>query len=314
MGKEEAGDGVLESVVLLLKGCLLLCILARLILAVRCWSLLVVPNPPRCDPKCGQPGRFRTTDVDGELLVPHRLKAVSSLVPESDRLLAVLEIGAEADRSHVVSEFAVASDRLPTVLEKDAVFAKPVKLLERREGRPVGRCARVERVQRAEVGSTSRTCRVVTSSFVPSCDSLPTTRVKSPSSQRVNAALHDSSHTHKSRARMHDACHVVNSRNSEGDRSGRGRGGCGSGGTKVLSTSALSQVGCPAEEKIASLQQAPGKLHVETSAGRDESLDLRISQEVEIIPGFAVTVSNFSSLVNAPVLPGPDSTVRNMLG
>ena len=49
--------------------------------------------------------------------------------------------------------------------------------------------------------------------------------------------------------------------------------------------STLRQVRCPAEEKLASLQQAPGKLHVETWAGRDESLGLRISQEVEIIPG-----------------------------
>ena len=97
-------------------------------------------------------------------------------------------------------------------------------MLERREVRPVGRCARVERVQRAEVGSTRRTCRVVTSSFVPSCDSLPATRVESPSShvQRVNAALQDNSHSHNSRARMHDACHVVNSRDSEGDRADEG--------------------------------------------------------------------------------------------
>ena len=83
----------------------------------------------------------------------------------------------------------------------------------------------------------------------------------------------------------------------------------------MLSASTLSQVGCPAGEKLASLQQAPVKLHVETWAGRDGSLDLGISQEVEIIPGCAVTVSsNLSYLFNAPVSPEPGSTVRNMLG
>ena len=75
--------------------------------------------------------------------------------------------GAEAGRSHVVSELAVASDRLLTVLENDAVSAKPVKMLERRDGRAVGRCARVERVQRAEVGSTCRTCRGCDIQFCP---------------------------------------------------------------------------------------------------------------------------------------------------
>ena len=43
-------------------------------------------------------------------------------------------------------------------------------------------------------------------------------------------------------------------------------------------------------------------------------LDLKISQEVEIILGRAVTVSYFSSLFNAAVPPGPGSDVRNMLG
>ena len=39
------------------------------------------------------------------------------------------------------------------------------------------------------------------------------------------------------------------------------------GGTKPKSTSTREQVGCPAVEKLASLQQAPGRLHVETWAG-----------------------------------------------
>ena len=118
------------------------------------------------------------------------------------------------------------------------------------------------------MGSTRRTCRVATSRLVSSCDSLPATHVESPSSrvQRVNAALHDNSHSHNSRARMHGACHVVNSRNSEGDRAGRGD--CGPGGTKVLSTSTRCMVGRPAGRERAPLQQAPEKLHVETWTGR----------------------------------------------
>ena len=43
------------------------------------------------------------------------------------------------------------------------------------------------------------------------------------------------------------------------------------GGTKPRSMSTRDQVGCPAVEKLASLQQAPGRLHVETWAGRNEN-------------------------------------------
>ena len=59
-------------------------------------------------------------------------------------------------------------------------------------------------------------------------------------------------------------------------------------GTKPMSMSTRCQVGCPAVEKLASLQQAPGRLHVETLAGRDENPSLPISQVVvEIMPGCA---------------------------
>ena len=44
-------------------------------------------------------------------------------------------------------------------------------------------------------------------------------------------------------------------------------GGLGRG-TKLMSVSTRCQVGCLAVEKPASLQQAPGRLHVETRAGR----------------------------------------------
>ena len=87
-------------------------------------------KPTRFDPKCGQREGFRTADVDGELPVPHRSNAVSSLVAETDRLRVMLESGTKADRLLSESEVVPESDRLPTVLENDAVCAKPVKLLE----------------------------------------------------------------------------------------------------------------------------------------------------------------------------------------
>ena len=46
-------------------------------------------------------------------------------------------------------------------------------------------------------------------------------------------------------------------------------------------------VGRPAVEKLASPQQAPGRLHEETWAGLLQKQGLRISQEVGIIPGCA---------------------------
>ena len=81
--------------------------------------------------------------------------------------------------------------------------------------------------------------------------------------------------------------------NSPGLHSARGNSGghvnsggcaynsCGGvrGGTKPKSTSTRDQVGCPAVEKLASLQQAPGRLHVETWAGRNGNPSLPISQE-----------------------------------
>ena len=75
-----------------------------------------------------------------------------------------------------------------------------------------------------------------------------------------------------------------------------------------------NQVGCPAEEKLASLQQAPPKLHVETWAGLLQGPDPRISLEVEIAPGCAVTVACLSCTFNSPVSPGPGRVIRNMLG
>ena len=50
-------------------------------------------KPSRCVPKCGERDGAQTADMDGELPLPHRLKAVSSLVAETDRLHAMLESG-----------------------------------------------------------------------------------------------------------------------------------------------------------------------------------------------------------------------------
>ena len=46
--------------------------------------------------------------------------------------------------------------------------------------------------------------------------------------------------------------------------------------------------GRPAVENLASPQQAPGRLHEEAWAGLSQKQGLRISQEVEIVPGCAV--------------------------
>ena len=58
-----------------------------------------------------------------------------------------------------------------------------------------------------------------------------------------------------------------------------------------MSMSTRCQVGCPAVEKLASLQQAPGRLHVETWAGRNGNPSLPISQVVEIMSGCADMVT-----------------------
>ena len=86
------------------------------------------------------------------------------------------------------------------------------------------------------------------------------------------------------------------------------------GGTKPRSMSAWRQGWCPAVEKLASSQQAPGRLHVETWAGRGDNPSLWISQEVEIIPGCADTVVRLPSPSLSSVSPGPGREVRNWLG
>ena len=56
------------------------------------------------------------------------------------------------------------------------------------------------------------------------------------------------------------------------------------GGTKPRSMSTRGQDVSPTVEKLASLQQVPGRLHVQTWARRDGNPSLSISQVAEIIP------------------------------
>ena len=81
-----------------------------------------------------------------------------------------------------------------------------------------------------------------------------------------------------------------------------------------MSMSSRDQVGCPAVEKLASLQQAPGRLHVETWAGRNENPSLPISQVVEILLGCADMVNCLPPLFFSSVSPGPGREVRNGIG
>ena len=84
--------------------------------------------------------------------------------------------------------------------------------------------------------------------------------------------------------------------------------------TKTSSTSTRCWVRRPAVEKLASPQQAPLKLHEETWAGLLKNRGLRISQEVEIVPGCAVRVTRPSRPDYSSEPPGPGRVIRNMLG
>ena len=85
------------------------------------------------------------------------------------------------------------------------------------------------------------------------------------------------------------------------------------GGTKPMSISTRCQVGCLAAEKLASPQQAPGKLHDETWAGILQKQGLRNSQEVEIVPGCAAVVARPSCPDHSPEPLGPGTVIRTML-
>ena len=86
------------------------------------------------------------------------------------------------------------------------------------------------------------------------------------------------------------------------------------GGTTPRSMSTWGQVWRPAVEKLASLQQAPGRLHVETWAGRDGNASLSISQVVKIMPGCADMVTRLLPPLFSSVSLGPGGEVRNGTG
>ena len=86
------------------------------------------------------------------------------------------------------------------------------------------------------------------------------------------------------------------------------------GGTKPVSMSTRCQDRCPAVEKPASLQQAPGGLHDETWAGRVGNLSLPISQAVEIVPRCADMVTRLPPPFFSSVSPGLGREVRNGIG
>ena len=85
-------------------------------------------------------------------------------------------------------------------------------------------------------------------------------------------------------------------------------------GTKALSMSTRLGVRCPAVEKLASPQQAPGRLHGEVWASILQNQGPKIFREVEIIPGCAATVACPSCPDHSPEPPGPGRIIRNMLG
>ena len=174
--------------------------------------------------------------------------------------------------------------------------------------RPLGRRARADRgVQHAEAGSRS-VC-----SFVPhECDTLLAVRVESPSS-RVQRVFSQNSPA-RSLHGLHDARCVENSQNSVGEGVARRRGFCELGGTKTSRTSTRGQFSRPVVEELAPVQQASGSMHEEAWAGCNECLSLKISQEVEIVPVCAVTMSYLPPPFIAPVPPAPGKEVRSWIG
>ena len=115
------------------------------------------------------------------------------------------------------------------------------------------------------------------------------------------AVMHDNSSVHVHVVHWGTGIHVVH---AAGVR----------GGTKASSMSTRIGVWCPAVEKLASPQQAPGSLHGEVWASILQKQGPKIFREVEIVPGCAVTVACPSCPDHSPEQPGPGRIIRNMLG
>ena len=99
-----------------------------------------------------------------------------------------------------------------------------------------------------------------------------------------------------------------------GDTEDGGRLSCVLVETKSLSTSTRCGFRRPAVDELAHPQQAPLKLHEEAWAGLLQDQGLRISREVEIVPGCAVLVARPSCPEHSPELPGPGRVIRNLMG
>ena len=104
-----------------------------------------------------------------------------------------------------------------------------------------------------------------------------------------------------------------NSSNSWGDTEGGRLHFCVLG-TKSPSMNIGSGVRCSAVDEHAHTQQASLKLHEETWAGHLQKPGLKISQEVEIVPGCAVRVACLSCPEYSPGPLGPGRVIRHMLG
>ena len=120
----------------------------------------------------------------------------------------------------------------------------------------------------------------------------------------LGSVMHDNS------SRMHvNSCGALGHKNSCHVHAAEVRGG-----TKSPSMSTRLGVRCPAVEKLASPQQAPGSLHGEVWASILQNQGLRFFREVEIVPGCAVSVACPLCPDHSPVSLGPGRVIRNMLG
>ena len=226
---------------------------------------------------------------------------MSSLVTETLRLPAVLECTA-------ASSFAAETDQLHT--ESESSGARVCLPFGHFAWRSTVRGLRLRRQAPSRSGN-----------FV----------VNSLSSSRHVDHVHTRSfeRAHVLHGARTNSCLVTHAArvNSFGLHSARGNSGghinsylctynsCGGvrGGTKPMSMSTRCQVG--AVEKLASLQQAPGRLHVETWAGRDVNPSLPISQVVvEIMSRCADVVTCLPPPIFSSVSPGPGREVRNGMG
>ena len=242
-------------------------------------------RPTRCDPKCGQ--RVGAVSPEVEMQAPVVPAACALSVDEGGRCSEntaayhVHELHDEISSAGIGGPKASAPSR-------SVKRSRDSARLRRAGGRRTFSSSLSRRVARCAEADGSLDS--FESSFV--CIDPVTTRV-----QRVTAALHGhhiacGTHLSQNSYSVHDACGVWNSENSRGDTEVGGRHFCVFGETKSLSMCTRTGVRRPAVEKLASPQQASLKLHEETWAGLLQNRGLRISQEVEIVPGCSVRVAS----------------------